>query len=198
MQDMEHVDLVLNHAGLCQAAIDKGAFTQSDMNDFLPKGFQVVLVQMTGSEIKTALQQGAKAAYDGNPKAYPYGYGIRFSVDYNRSKDQGFVYNIQVKPGGEGAANAWADVDDTMTYRVATSSKLANGEAGYGVFLDIPAVNKEPLFYSDAELFVKYAKRKCELDGAPYSTYSFQGLDVLLNGQYKCLEDNSLCQCGYC
>lgn len=199
IQECKEADLVLNHAGVCQAAIDKGAVTQSDVDDVLPNGFDVMLVQMTGREIQLALQQGAKAAYDGNPKAYPYGYGIRFSVDYaNRSRDQGFVYNIQVKPGGEGSADAWTDIVDTKTYRVVTNSKLSNGESGYGVFLDIPADKKEPLYYTDADLFVKYAKRKCELDGAPYSTYSFQGLDVLLTGQYQCLEDNSLCECGYC
>ena len=199
-QDNVHVDLVLNHAGLCRDVIAQGAVTKSDIQDVLPEGFGIVLVHMTGKDIKKALQQGAKAAYYGNPKAYPYGYGIRYSVDYkSRTVDDGFVYNIQVKPGGVGGADAWVEIDDLKTYYVATSSNLANGKDGYSVFLDVLEVDKTALMYSDADLFIKYAKQKCELDGAPYSTYNFKGLNALLSESwYSCLEEEGLCDCGFC
>lgn len=199
-QDDIHVDLVLNHAGLCRDVIEQDAVTKSDIQDVLPEGFGIVLVHMTGKDIKKALQQGAKAAYYGNPKAYPYGYGIRYSVDYkSRTVDDGFVYNIQVKPGGVGGADAWVEIDDLKTYYVATSSNLANGKDGYSVFLDVIEVDKTALVYSDADLFIKYAKQKCELDGAPYSTYNFKGLSALLSESwYSCLEEEGLCDCGFC
>ena len=199
-QDNVHVDLVLNHAGLCHDVIEQGPVTESDILNVLPEGFGIAIVHMTGSDIKKALQQGAKAAYDGDPKAYPYGYGIRYSIDYaNRSVDEGFVYNIQVKPNGVGGSEAWVEIDDLQTYFVATNSMLASGEGGYDVFLDVPGVDKDILImYSDADLFIKYAKQKCELDAAPYSTYSFAGLNALLSGAYSCLEDRGLCECGFC
>jgi hypothetical protein len=199
-QDNVHVDLVLNHAGLCRDVIEQGPVTESDILNVLPEGFGIAIVHMTGSDIKKALQQGAKAAYDGDPKAYPYGYGIRYSIDYaNLSVDEGFVYNIQVKPNGLGGSEAWVEIDDLQTYFVATNSMLASGEGGYDVFLDVPGVDKDILImYSDADLFIKYAKQKCELDAAPYSTYSFAGLNALLSGAYSCLEDKGLCECGFC
>lgn len=196
-QDYPDLDLVINHAGLCQADISEGAVTQDDVDEFLPEGFNIVLVKMSGQDLKTILQQGANAAYDGNPKAYPYGYGIRYSVDYsNRNRAEGYVYNIEVKPGGLGGSIYWNAVENNRIYLVATNSKLASGGSGYGHFDTL--TEKQTLTYTGNELFVKYAESKCDLEGAPYSTVKFDGLDTLLADQYKCLEDDSLCQCGFC
>jgi 5'-nucleotidase/UDP-sugar diphosphatase len=192
------VDLVINHAGLCQADIINGPVTKEEVDEFLPKGFKIVLVAMSGKDIELALQQGAKAAFNGNPKSYPYGSGIRFKVDYNRNKADGFVYDIEVKPGYVGGADSWLPLNSTQLYNVATNSKLADGGAGYDAF-DAITNGKRILDYTDAELFAKYAEKECELDGAPYSTLKFDGLDTMLaQDVYQCLEDEGLCKCGFC
>lgn len=195
-----NVDVVLVHAGTCQADIPQGALKQKDIDDILPKGFNVVFVKMYGKDIDEALQQGAKAALNGNPEAFPYGAGIRFKVDYkNRNNVEGYVYDIEMKPGGYGGAESWQPLDPNRLYSVATNSQLADAGSGYDAFLNVS--EKQILAYTDAELFTKYVTSKCELDeeGAPYSTLNFIGLDVLLAEEpYQCLEDVGLCSCGLC
>ena len=158
----QNVDIVLNHAGLCRADILQGAVTKQDVNDVLPDGYSVVIVEMTGADITAVLQQAAEAAYDGAPDAYPYGSGIRFKVDYgDRSKDNGFVYDIQVKPNFNGGAEDWQDIDLYTTYFVAANSMIVSGGEGYGAFVDVPGDKKTQLDFADADLFIHYIQRQC-------------------------------------
>jgi 5'-nucleotidase len=187
--DAHNVDLTLNQAGLCRADILEGDVTFESVKNILPSGYQIVLVETTGEHIMDALELAAVAAYEGDPGSYPYGSGIRFKVDYKLTS--GFVYDVEVNSG---LLEEWDSIIPSQTYLVATNEIMAN---------KIDATNRVVLSYTDIELFMEYAKTVCVLEDPPaseYSTQYFDGLKDLIMTQaaYSCLQDDSLCDCGFC
>jgi hypothetical protein len=191
LMDAHDVDLVLNQAGLCRADIVQGDVTLENVVKVLPSGYQIVLVETTGEHIVDALEQAANAAYKGNASSYPYGSGIRFKVDYKREANELFVYDVEVNSG---LRTDWDTIILSQNYLVATNEIMAG---------EIDASNRVDLNYTDIELFMEYAKTVCVLEDPPVSEYStqyFDGINHLISTQaaYSCLQDDSLCNCGFC
>lgn len=185
------VDVVLNQAGLCRADILQGDVTTEDIKKILPNGSQIVLIETTGESIVNAVEQAAVAAYEGDPASYPYGSGIRFKVDYKRDKESGFVYDVEISSG---LAEGWHSIVLSRYYLVATNEVMA---------ANITASKKVTLDYTDVEVFLDYAMTVCVLEDLPLSEYStqyFDGLQHLMSSTnvYSCLQDDSLCNCGFC
>lgn len=189
--DDHDVDVVLNQAGLCRADLAQGPVTPEDIKKILPNGYHLVLIETTGENIVDALEQAAVAAYKGDPGSYPYGSGIRFKVDYKRDKESGFVYDVEVNSG---LAEDWHSIVLSGYYLVAANEVMA---------VDITASKKVTLDYTDVEVFLDYAMTVCVLEDPPLSEYStqyFDGLQHLISSTdaYSCLQDDSLCNCGFC
>jgi 2',3'-cyclic-nucleotide 2'-phosphodiesterase (5'-nucleotidase family) len=119
------VDVVLMNSGGIRADLERGEVTVGDIYTIMPFDNTVFLVEMTGAQIKEALEVGA--ATDESGKLL---HGI---VQVSGVK---FTYDIDA-PNGEKVKSIYVDgkpIDMNKLYSVATNSFMAGGGDGYYVF----------------------------------------------------------------
>ncbi|WP_110113423.1 5'-nucleotidase C-terminal domain-containing protein [Bacillus sp. CGMCC 1.16541] len=144
--------IALQNGGGIRASIDKGDITQEEVLTVLPFGNALALMELTGSEIKTALEHSVKDAPVASG-AFLHVAGMKF--EYDSSKPAGErVQTVQVKEG-----EAYATLDDAKKYVVATNIFTAKGGDGFTVFKKAYDEGRasEPGFV-DWEMFVDYVK----------------------------------------
>jgi 2',3'-cyclic-nucleotide 2'-phosphodiesterase (5'-nucleotidase family) len=123
-------DAALNNGGGIRASIAPGEITRGDVLDVLPFGDYIVTCEITGAELKQALELGLDTAPDPTPHFLQVG-GIR--VNYNSSLPAGS--RVQSATFINGAA-----LDDTKTYTVAVNDFLAAGGDNMTMFPDAPQI----------------------------------------------------------
>lgn len=125
-------DFALNNGGSIRGDIAAGEFTRGDAFSLLPFANTLVKIEITGSELKQVMEEGiAYSVSDGgSTRAYPYGAGIRYSVDLsNNFGDR--VANLQV---WDKSGERWQPVRPRDSYVVVTNSFIAGGQDGYETF----------------------------------------------------------------
>eukprot|EP00934_Nitzschia_sp_Nitz4_P006188 Nitzschia sp. Nitz4//scaffold7_size249615//171652//173352//NITZ4_001193-RA/size249615-processed-gene-0.151-mRNA-1//1//CDS//3329558490//6178//frame0 len=168
------VDIVIQNAGAIRADILAGNFTGLDAHLVLPFKNLLYSVEMTGSQLHLALEQGLEYVFsdpgDNHTGAYPYAAGLRFAVDM--SQDMGSrVNNLLVQDRELGT---WSDIKLDQSYTVLANNFLLSGGDNYTVFASI---TESTLLAEDATVvFILFAEDKGilvapELD--EYSTISY-------------------------
>lgn len=96
---------------------------------------ELIVVQITGAEMKTALEQGVENWADkGNSDgSHPYASGLRWDLDLSKPFGSRFS-NLQVK---NHATGVWSNLDSNARYKLVITDYLRDGSENYTVFKDI-------------------------------------------------------------
>jgi len=150
----DHVDMSIQNAGGVRIDLAEGNLTVANVYELLPFGNQLVIMELTGSEIKETLEIGV----DRSGGAFPYVGRARYHVNMYAPKGNR-VRNLMIKnPEG-----TWLPVVSDQTYKVATNAYIAGGGDGYSVLKSAEGDRYDTGFV-DAEVFEAYAKNMGTLD----------------------------------
>jgi 5'-nucleotidase len=141
---------VLNGGGV-RMDMPEGNLTVARINELLPFQNRLILLELSGKEIRTAIETGL-ADSDGSGGGFAYTAGLRYEADSSKP-----AWKRVVKADVRNDSGKWVPLNDSMTYRVITNSYLAGGGNGYEVFRDSKGYRYDTGF-SDAEAFMDYAR----------------------------------------
>ncbi len=153
--------VALTNGGGIRASFDAGDITVGEVLTVMPFGNSLAIMNLTGAEIKTALEHSVSQAPAANG-AFLQVSGLKFTYDSSLAAGSR-VTSVEVKD----AAGNFAAINDTATYAVATNTFTAKGGDGYTVFADAYADGRvsEPGFV-DYEIFIDYLKQSTNVNPA--------------------------------
>ena len=147
------VHLALQNAGGVRTDIMRGDLTVATAYELLPFANNMVVLEITGAEIKKALDQGVSRGGG----AFPYVAGARYTADMTRSEGER-ITRLEIKnPAGQ-----WVPVEPQTVYRLVTNSFLAGGGDAYTVLKQTGGYRYDTGF-SDTESFMEFAAEKGSL-----------------------------------
>ena len=121
------VQIALMNGGSIRTSIDAGPITLGEVLEVQPFGNTIVLVTLTGAQLKEALENGVSQV-ETVAGRFPQVAGMRYS--FNKGAPVGSrVVSVQVADGKGGYTN----IDPNGSYRVVTNSFLITGGDGYSV-----------------------------------------------------------------
>lgn len=169
-------EVCIQNGGGVRVDVPKGDITIGTAYTLLPFANTIYELDMTGSEIKSTLEDAVDFAHvdGGSTGAYPYAAGLRWKIDMTKAKGER-VSNLQVKVKGE---TTWKAIDNSKLYKVATNSYIAGGKDGYTTMGEIPKERRLDTYLDYAQSFVDYVKKKGSVSkpaDEDYSTQSFIG-----------------------
>lgn len=130
------IDFAIQNAGGVRTQFLKGSFTVADAVKALPFSNTVVMLEMTGKEIKQVLNEAAYYSLNsGSTGAFPYAAGLRYDVDLSGAEGS-VIINIEMQ---DRATGVWSVLDDSTTYTVSTNSFTALGKDNYLTFEKVRA-----------------------------------------------------------
>lgn len=115
-------DVALTNAGGIRTQLKAGDLTKKDLYTLLPFPNTLVVVDVTGEELKQALENGVSQVEQGAGR-FPQISGMSFSYDPSQPAGQRVV---EVKVGGQ-------PLDPAKTYKVATNDFVVSGGDGYSM-----------------------------------------------------------------
>lgn len=120
---------ILNYGGV-RRDLTQGDITVGDVLEVMPFGNTLVLVDLTGAEIKDALEEDIDylLAYypEDDPPLVPYVAGMTFSV-HPQAQAGSRVSNLKIRD----AQGVYSPVTDAEVYRVVTNAFVAGGGDGF-------------------------------------------------------------------
>jgi 5'-nucleotidase / UDP-sugar diphosphatase len=125
-------DVAITNGGGIRAdrTYEAGAvLTRRDIQSELPFGNKTILIEVSGADLRAALENGVSAVEDGGGR-FPHVSGLTFSYDAS-------------KPVGERVTNIKVDgepLDDAATFKLATNDFMGAGGDGYVMFIDKPRI----------------------------------------------------------
>jgi len=137
-------DIALTNSGGIRAEIKPGEVTKLDLYNVLPFGNTLATMDVTGSEIKTALENGVSKISEVAGR-FPQIAGMSFTYDVTKPAGERVG---EVMVGGE-------PLDESKTYKLATNSFLAAGGDGYAMFKDNESFNTGYTTYDIVEQHLK-------------------------------------------
>ncbi|KTQ95273.1 5'-nucleotidase [Aureimonas ureilytica] len=125
------VTIAIGNGGNVRASIDAGDVTMGEILTVLPFQNTIATFQLTGADIKAALENGVSQVEDGAGR-FPQVAGLQF--DWSRKGQAGVdrVKAVRVK----NAAGEWVPIDPAATYTVVSNNFLRQGGDGYKVFAE--------------------------------------------------------------
>ncbi|MGM0631525.1 MAG: bifunctional metallophosphatase/5'-nucleotidase, partial [Pseudomonadota bacterium] len=163
LHSVPEADFAIQNGGGVRSDISQGDFTVGDAFNVLPFANTLVKLELSGSEFKQAMEEAlAYSVSDGgSTRAYPYGAGIRYSVDLTKEKGSR-VSNLQVWDKG---SNSWQPMTARATYVMVTNSFIAGGQDGYDTFYRVSERGRARNTGIDyAEALVNYARTQDVLE----------------------------------
>lgn len=146
------VQLSLQNAGGVRTDIHQGPLTVARVYSILPFNNTLVVLTLTGAQIRAALEHGVTRGGG----SFPYLGGARYTADMRQPQGRR-ITELEVR----GVIDKWSPVVDDKTYRLATISFLAGGGGGYTVLKN--AADSYDTGFVDAEVFMEYAAELGEL-----------------------------------
>lgn len=142
-------DIALTNGGGIRASIEQGQITKGDVITVLPFGNFIVTIEVTGQELKDALEVGA-AGYPDAHGAFAHVAGINYKIDPEAAAGAR-VHSVIVngKP-----------LDLKQTYTLATNDFLAAGGDQYTMFADNTIINNAGTL--DEEL-IKFIQKQASI-----------------------------------
>ena len=127
-----------------------GPITNRHVFSILPFKNKVVLIQVTGAELRQALERGvSRVVEDKEDGGFPQVAGLRFVYDGKRPAGSRIV---SATVGGK-------NLDDNKTYKLATISYLADGNEGYDMFRGKPDLTPSGKNKFDVDLVLDKIKK---------------------------------------
>ncbi|WP_018247619.1 5'-nucleotidase C-terminal domain-containing protein [Orenia marismortui] len=124
-------DIAITNGGGIRDSIDTGKITLGEVITVLPFGNYVVVKELSGADIKAALEHGL-SSYPDTLGAFPHIAGMK--VKFNPSQKAGDRV-VEVTINGR-------TLDETKTYQVATNDFMAAGGDDYKMFADDSVVGE--------------------------------------------------------
>lgn len=155
---------VINAGGIKKDLL-KGPCSVGDVYEMLPYNNTLVLLGLTGQQIKDQIEQAVSNAHENVSKTgarFPYVAGLRYTADMTRAEGQR-ITSIELEQGGH-----YAPLQLGAGYTVVTLGFLAAGGDLYEVFRDASGARYDTGLI-DAEAFAAYAQAKQSL-AAPAET----------------------------
>lgn len=143
-----NADIGIMNGGGIRSSIPAGEFTLRDAYSILPFQNKVILADVKGETIRTALENGVSRV-ENLGGGFLQVSGMQYS--YNPTKPVGSrVENILVNN---------EPIDMQKTYKVAMLNYIFNGGDGYTMFKDSNLLVDEANARTDAEVLIEYAKK---------------------------------------
>ncbi|MBD1379914.1 5'-nucleotidase C-terminal domain-containing protein [Metabacillus arenae] len=146
MLEVTGADVVLTNGGGIRASIDEGVITKGEVITVLPFGNYIQTIDVPGSAIKEALENGV-SAYPEVKGAFPHVGGMTFAIDASKPAGER-VHSIKIN--GE-------PIDMNATYMLATNDFLAAGGDEYTVLANYPVTGDYPAL---DEAVMDYIKKR--------------------------------------
>ena len=172
-------DLSIQNGGGVRVDIPKGNVTVNTVYTVLPFKNTLVQLNMTGQEVKNALEDGLDGVISNkNSGGYPYTGGLRWDVDMTQVKGQR-LSNLQLRD----ANGQYQPLDMSRTYKVVTINFLADGGDFYSTLKTINGARRIEVGLDYAEAFLKYidnlpaqngVKMLTRVNSNDYSTQNFR------------------------
>lgn len=176
-------DIAIQNGGGVRVDVAAGNYTIGDAYTLLPFANTLVILEMTGQQIKDVLEDALAFTLDddGSTGAYPYASGLRYNVDASAEKGRR-VTAIEINPQVSGD---WSAIDSSAVYKVVTNNFIASGRDGYTTFATpFDAGNFVDTYTEYAQGFVTYMHMLSDanstlkkLPASEYSTQQYIGRD---------------------
>ncbi len=166
-------DIAIQNGGGVRTDIFAGDITIGDAYTLLPFANTLTNLEMTGAEIRQVLNEAVDYAHnpEGSSGAYPYGAGIRWTVDMNRPAGQR-LYDIEVQERG---TSDWTALTDADQLTVVSNSFTAQGQDGYVTFGTVSNDGRAvDTFLDYAQSFVDYVEEVGTISKPAAEDYSTQ------------------------
>ncbi len=121
--------IALQNAGGVRVPMAAGPISMNTAFTVLPFSNVLVEMQLTGAEIRAALEDAVSNHLDQKQSdgSQPYAAGLRWDLDMSQPKGQRFS-NLQTRARG---ATEYSALDPAKTYTVVTNDFIASGKDGY-------------------------------------------------------------------
>jgi 5'-nucleotidase len=125
----KRAQFALQNAGGVRVPVAAGPLTMNTAFTVLPFSNVLVEMDLKGSEVLAALEDGVANHLDNGQSngSHPYAAGLRWDLDLSQPKGQRFA-NVQVRHRSTGA---WTALDPNATYVMVTNDFVAAGQDGY-------------------------------------------------------------------
>jgi 5'-nucleotidase / UDP-sugar diphosphatase len=148
MRDAVNADIALQNGGGIRTNIPKGDLTLYKINEAFPFINYVIKVEMTGKDIKQALEHGVEK------------YPTEWNGGFLQVSGLKYIFNA-AKPSGQRLVSALIanqEINDQKTYTVATNDFLYQGGDGYEIIKNSKLIWNTGLLIKD--VFAEYVKQK--------------------------------------
>lgn len=123
-------DIALINGGAIRTALPLGAISRGDLHEMLPFANRLVLLELSGSDLLAALENGVSDPDMGVGPRLLQPSCLRYFADPRRPAGRRILRaETRSRHGG-----AWTPVDPKRTYRVVMEAFLANGGDKYAMF----------------------------------------------------------------
>jgi len=151
-------DIAIQNGGGCREDIKKGDYTIADAYSMLPFSNTLFVLDMTGAQIKSVLEDALdNALVGGSSGAYPYASGLTYEVDAAKAKGS----RVSMLKVNSRRAKTYTDIVDDTTYKVITNNYIAGGKDGYTTFSSINV--KVDTYTEYAQGFINYLKTQSSI-----------------------------------
>jgi 5'-nucleotidase len=169
----KRADFALQNAGGVRVPVTAGTLSMNTAFTLLPFTNVLVELDIKGSEMISALEDGVANHLDNaqSSGSHPYAAGLRWDLDMSRAKGQRFS-NVQVR---DKVTGAWSVIDPTKTYVLVTNDFVAAGSDGYatlGVIYKAGRYVNTYLLYTQS--FVDYVIAQKTIGQPAAADYSHQ------------------------
>ena len=175
LQASRRAHFSLQNAGGVRIAVPAGTLTMNTAFTLLPFTNVLVELDIKGSEMIAALEEGLSNHLDNGQSSgsHPYAAGLRWNLDLSQPRGQRFS-QVQVRDRGTGA---WAPIDPARTYVLVTNDFIASGKDGYTSLGTVYAAGRYVntyLLYTQS--FVDYVIARGTLGRPARSEYAHQSV----------------------
>ena len=150
------VQIAFNNAGSSRAALPVGEIKEMDLLSSFPFGNNIVIKELSGDEIKQALEQGVANTNFNNLSALLQPANLKYTINRNRPMFDR-ISNIQIKTNGK-----WKNINRKAKYKVAMNNYIGNGKDGFEVLKNAKTI--KVLQQTDIEALREYLKKHSPLN----------------------------------
>jgi 2',3'-cyclic-nucleotide 2'-phosphodiesterase/3'-nucleotidase len=171
--DEGHADVSMVASFNRQARVPKGPVTVRQIAALYVYDNTLVVLQVTGAQLKAALEHSARFFRDYVPGRSPADLVDERIPDYNFDVAEGVTYDLDIsRPAGDRIRNLrfhGAPLAPMQTLRLATNNYRVNGGGGYTMYKDAPVVYRS----SDeiGELIITWVERHHQIPTEPTNNW---------------------------
>ena len=132
---------IVNSGGI-RAAIKAGTITYGDVVSVLPFGNQIVVLNISGSQLHYLLRYGTRLYNVEEFGGFPTFSGLSFTINLEKNWEENDRISELKIVGINGDKNIPIVNDDRHFYKLATTDFLYNGGDGYQSIVGVPRINQ--------------------------------------------------------